>query len=498
MYKILFVLFLSFSFGSQISFAQEYKPLRIEYDLKDFDRLRLIPAHPERIIAFKHYEKKNSKGDSWQMDGLNEKLEVVWSKNIMIPRSYELMEYELANDSILHLFVTKEKGESASFLKIRLNIKNGHFSQYQFKGHRRSLLVGLKIYNGDLYLYGIGLEYMKEQIDAFNASTKHEKVVSTIVPPQYYIISAMADTANQRFVMIVKNKKSANGEIRLLEFDNSGEITKSPILRQSEERHILEGKLVYSEESELIFIGTYSNLNYRKSSDSENPAYGVFIGKIEGNMFDFFQFYRFTEFNNIHKTLNFSEQQRIKNMQVKGKPVELSFNLLLHDKILKKDGQFILVAESYFPVYHFEPMYDGRGYMYQTEVFDGYRTTYGLTAAFDKEGKLVWDNYMKVNDIMNFYLDNNVTVYNDQESQVFMYYQNEKIHSKVTQGNSTVFKSEATQLKTVGSKDQVLNEDYGSITHWHSTYFLISGSQKISNLGGKNRKVFFIMGVSFE
>jgi hypothetical protein len=480
------------------SVGQAYNPLRVEFPSRDFDEMQIIPASSERVIAFKHFSKHNNRGDVWQVDGLDEGLKVVWSKDIMVPRSYQLNEYEIVNDSILHLLVVKNGGENASFLKIRLNIINGSYTSYMFKGNRKSLLVGLKMYNGELYLYGLGLENIQSQLDKYNAETKYEKVITAKVPSEYYIIDALADTAHGRFIIVVKNIKSANGELRLLEFDNKGEVTKMGLLSSQLNHNLIDAKLVYSEDSELLFIGTYNNsISKKRHKDSEN-AYGVFVGKISNDKFDFFQFYRFSDFTNILQTLSYREQQKVKNLTSKGKSVDLSFKLLMHNRILKQNGQYILVAESYYPVYHYEPMYDARGYMYQTEVFDGYKTSYAIAAAFDESGKLLWDNYIEVQGVQNFYLSENVIVYNDEDTQVFMYYLNEKIVSKVTKENEVVFKKEATELPTVKDTEQVLNQDFGRIQHWYGPYFLISGYQKVLNRGSKSRKVFFITGVSFE
>jgi len=493
------LLFVLLVFIPLLSIGQSYNPLRIEFSSKEFNQLYVIPAAPNRVIAFKHFAKRNSKGDQWQVSALDDNLKVVWTKDILVPRSYQLSEYEITNDSILHLLVVKGAGESGSFLKIRLNILNGSYTSYLFKGDRRSLLVGLKMFEGELYLYGLGLEYMQNQLDKYNKQTKYEKIITTKIPPEYYILSALADTARNRFVIVVKNIKSANGELRLLEFDKNGEITKMNLLKASFNQNIINGRLVYSEDSELLFIGTYNNsVRSKKRHRDEENASGVFIGKITSSRFDFFQYYKFTDFNNVLKTLSYREQQRLKNFTAKGKKVDLSFKLLMHSKILKQNGEYIMVAESYFPVYHYETIYDARGYMYQTEVFDGYRTLFAIAASFDAEGKLLWDNYIEVKGVQNYNLTETVTVYNDEDTQVFMYYLNEKIYSKVTKGNEVVFKKEATELPTVKDNEQVLSEDFGRIQHWYGPYFLISGYQKILNRGSKSRKVFFITGVSFE
>ena len=493
-----FLFFVFLVLFPSIALAQEYKPLRAEFSSKEFDQIRLIPASPNRVIVFKHYTKHNNRGDVWQVNGLDERLNKIWTKDIMIPRSYQLNEYEICNDSILHLLVVKNKGENASFLKLRMNIINGSFSSHLFKGNRKSLLVGLKMYNGKLFLYGLGLENIQEQLNKYNAETKYEKIVTTKIPSEYHIITALADTAHNRFVILVKNTKSTNGELRLLEFDKQGEVTAANLLSSSSKHNIINGNLVYSEDSELLFIGTYNNSFSKSKRKTDNNAYGVFMGQISNNRFDFFQFYRFSDFENIYKTLSYREQQKLKTMTAKGKQVELSFKLLMHNKILKQNGQHVLVLESYYPVYHYESMYDARGYMYQTEVFDGYKTTYAVAIGFDNNGELLWDNYIQVKGVQNFYLDQSVTVYTDENTQVFMYYLNEKVYSKVNRKNETIYKREATELPTVMSGEQVLLEENGRITHWHNSYFLISGYQKILDKRGKNRKVYFVMGISFE
>ncbi len=489
-----------FVFLSQMAFAQAYKPLRVEYSSRTFDQLRIIPAGPDRVISFLHHSKRSSRGDLWQVNGLDASFNTVWSQDILIPRAYVLSEYEIERDSILHLLISREGGDNASFLKLRLNIINGKYSVYFFKGNRRALLVGLKLLNDRIYLYGLGLENIQSQLDEYNAGTHNEKIVTAKVPGQYYILAAMADSVHNRFIIIAKNKKSDSGELHLLEFDTDGNLTQDNILGQMQAQNLVTGNLVYSDKKEIFFIGTFNYNTGKKRRAEEEVAVGEFIGKIKDNKFEFFRFYRFAEFTNILKTLSFREQQKVRMEKGKGKSVDLYLNILMHKTILNQDGLFILVGESYYPVYHYETMYDGRGYMYQTEVFDGYQTTSAMAAAFDDKGNLVWDNYIQVNGVQTYYLEENVTVYNDNEdgTQVFTYYLNEHIYSKVTKGNETIFKKEATALPTVASGEQVLAEDNGKITHWHSSFFLISGYQKVYGLDNKSRKVFFITAVAFR
>ncbi|RUA31357.1 MAG: hypothetical protein DSY76_01450 [Bacteroidetes bacterium] len=485
-------------FVPSLLWAQNYEPLRAEFSSKQYDQMQIFPASKNRVIVFRHYAKRYSKGDLWKVTGLDKALKTVWEKDVIAPRMYSLSDMELTNDSILHILLVKRSGEGGSFLKIRMNINDGYYTSYLFKGNRRSLLVGLKNFNNQLYLYGVGLEYMQSELDKYNAKTTTEKIVSAKIPSKYYIISALADTVRNRFLVLVKDIKSAEGKLRLLDIDNHGDIITASLLSSSEGHNIIDGNLVYSDDSELLFIGTYNNVKPKKRRRDDENAIGVFIGKIDHKAFGFIKYYPFTAFKNIFNTLNFREQQKLKNMEAKGRSVELNFRLLMHNRILKQNGQYILVAESYYPVYHYETMYDARGYMYQTEVFDGYKTTYAIAAAFDAKGNFLWDNYIEVKDVQNYYLNEIVTAYTDDDTQVFMYYLNENVYFKVCNKDKTLYKKEATSLPTVKQGEQVLAEDYGRIVHWYGPYFLISGYQKILNRGSKSRKVFFVMGVSFE
>jgi len=159
---------------------------------------------------------------------------------------------------------------------------------------------------------------------------------------------------------------------------------------------------------------------------------------------------------------------------------------------------YVMAAETYYPEYHYENNFDSRGYMYQQQVFDGYRTTNCVISAYNDDGEMVWDNYMHSGEIIELSLQENILVFTDGDSNVVMaYYHDGAVYSKTVSGNNIVYKKSEDKIETV-LNETIISEQYGRIEHWYGEYFLLSGHQTIFGLNGKKRKVYFFNLISFE
>ena len=68
--------------------------------------------------------------------------------------------------------------------------------------------------------------------------------------------------------------------------------------------------------------------------------------------------------------------------------------------------------------------------MFQQLVFDGYRTSNCLVAAFSNEGDLMWDNYMHTSNLLELSLQENVIVFGEGDTNIVMaYYYDNNIFS---------------------------------------------------------------------
>jgi hypothetical protein len=245
-------------------------------------------------------------------------------------------------------------------------------------------------------------------------------------------------------------------------------------------------------------MGTYNHDFGRQPNKDQIIVDGTYFSKISKGNFDFFKINKFIDYKNIYSILTINEQKRIKNKKAKGKTVNLSFKLLMHQKCLKQGGKYIIIGETYYPEYHLENNFDSRGYMYQQQVFDGYRTSNCIIMAFDSLGNLSWDNYMNVNEIQEYSLQENILVFTDTSKSIIMaYYYNNSIISKTVNGNKIVFKKSKDKIETT-INENVISEEFGHLEKWYDNYFILSGYQVVFGKNGRKRKVFFFNLINFE
>ena len=102
-----------------------------------------------------------------------------------------------------------------------------------------------------------------------------------------------------------------------------------------------------------------------------------------------------------------------------------------------------------------------------------------------------------MSNIISYNLDENVIVYFDGTTEVFLYYFDGKIFSKVISGNEIVYREEETEVRTVNNNEEVLYENYGKIYHWYGPYFLLTGYQVVVDSRAKKRKVYFFLKLKF-
>ena len=127
-------------------------------------------------------------------------------------------------------------------------------------------------------------------------------------------------------------------------------------------------------------------------------------------------------------------ESKIQKRKKQGKDLRLQYRLLVHD-IIQRNGQYIMIAEAYYPEYRNNNNYYGSPMMggfgmgggfgigfgspwgyspysnYRSyPVFDGYVYPHAVIAGFDMQGNLLWDNSFEINDVKTFVLKEKVKV----------------------------------------------------------------------------------------
>jgi len=470
--------------------------MRIEVSSNKIEDIYSIPMKNKYFIIVEHMKKRAPKGEHWVFEVFDSKMKKKGNKTTYLPRDFYLFDYKLLGDTVVWICFAETDGKNANFMLYRLDLNTLYMKHAYIKGNRKSRLDRIEVLNNKLFIIGDNLEHISEQVNEIKMPNGVEFVVSPF--PEYSsVISSVTDNHNVLSV-IVKGRKDPEKGLFLYEYsENSSAFTKSK-LPVSTGINIIDGNLIEGSKGDLLFMGTYNTQSGRQSANENTTVEGTYLGKISNSSFTFFKTNTFSDFRNVYSTLDYRTAIKVKQKKSKGKDVKLSFKLLVHDDFIRQGDNYIMIAESYYPEYHYENNFDTRGYMYQTEVFDGYNTSNCIVVAFNEEGNLLWDNYMHISDMRSYSLQENILVFPEVDSSIVIaYYYNGHIISKSVKGNDVVFKKTEEKIETV-FQENVISEELCHIEAWYDKYFILSGHQIVIGRNSKKRKVYFFNLVSFD
>lgn len=477
--------------------AQSNKPMRIEVSNNNIDEAYGIPLENKKLIILTHNEKRAPKGEHWVATIYNSIFFKTGKKDLYLPRDFTIFNYKLLDDSIVYLSFAEENGDNSSLMIYRINLTDNSYSHAYIEGAKRARLINIEYLKDRIFIIGDRMEGIQDQLKEISLPN-NIKVVAPIFPQHTNVIASYSNLNANKVIIMTNIYRGDDKGLYYNELNGDNSTFIKNQLHDADNITLVDGSLVESKNDALLFMGTFS---YEKGNISENNdivRVGTYIAKIMDGQFAFFKTNKFSEFTNVFSTLSYKDQQRAKENVQKGKEVNLQFKLLIHKDAIKQGDLYVLTAESYYPEYHYENNFDSRGYMYQMQVFDGYRTNNCIVAAFNEQGRLLWDNYMHIEDIRSYILQENVLVFAEKDSSIVMaYYSDEKIKSKVVKGNEVVYKKSEDRVETVYN-ETVISEKDGHIEHWYDNKFILSGYQTIIGKDSRKRKVFFFNMISFE
>lgn len=512
----LFLTFLVFN-----SKAQENNLLRGEISAKDYNYVYFIPIGEEGLINIMHQKKYHSSSTSWEIQHFSKNLQKKDAQEFSTDIGFKLQDYYLEGDSVFYGFFA-ESGGSRKFQIFRYNIPKRTIKIINGLAENRAGMERFHSLNGVQFISGLKypspLAYLgqvayslttipfwtgskvysiKPQIIRFDLRLQTQQLIEPLKKGNSTILYSQSNAINNTYAVVIKNTLKKKTTIHFMEYNLDGILKYHRELEQSDPKNILSISLIVDKQGRYDVIGTYNNdLSWNQKGQA--MADGIFTAKIEDGQWQYQKYHPFTEFTHAKNALSYWEKRRFDKRNRKGKEMDLSFRLLVHNQIIDVDSLNVVLMESYYPEYHYETYNNMYGSMYSNQVFDGYRFTNAITAAFNKQGDLLWDNFFEIKGVLTYNLDENVVVYFDGKSQVMMNYSDGKIYSKVVEGKETVFRNESSEVSTVGPNERVVYENYGRIYHWYDKYFLLTAYQQVIDERGKKRKVFCYIKLKFE
>jgi len=493
-YILIILFFISYDLSA---FSQNNNPLRIEVESSRIEDIYSLPIESKHLLILEHLHKRAPKGEHWILEVFNKQMKKIGNKDLFLPRDFELFDHKLLGDTVVWLCFAEPDGDNSSMMLYRLNLKTMFMRHIYIKGSRKARLDRIEVLNNKLFIIGDNLIDIKSQVENLKLPNGIQ-LLTAIIPEHSQIIDSKSDKKNNRVVIIINGRKDPNKGLFYFEYIEEGSSFSKTKITVPENINIIDGRLIETNSKDLLFMGTYNTHYSRQMSKANIPAEGTYFGKISKKKFVFFKINKFSEFRNVFSTLDYRTAMKAKQKQSNGKDANLAFKLLIHEKYFKQGDNYVMVAESYYPEYHYENNFDSRGYMYQTQVFDGYKTSNCIVVAFSEIGELLWDNYMHISNIRSYSLQENILTFPELDSSIVIaYYYDAHIVSKSVKGNEVVFKKTEEKIETV-YQENVISEELGNIQAWYDKFFIVSGYQVLIGKNSKKRKVYFFNLVSFD
>lgn len=523
--------------------AQDNKPLRVEIEAKsDFDAHILLPVGQKGILLlYQSNESADYLTKKWYISFYDVNFKETWNKYFAVQKDLSLGFADQANNKVyFYLEDGNKQSAKGNYQIVTIDVVTAEISSFIGSIPVNCAISGFKVLNNKAMLTGHTLpdfaqNFLQSCITAavipwiFNANmlkyhpfiyyvdleTKTEKMIPDPYKGQAYIENLEKDTISGNFILSIKNFiPRAENTMALEEYDALGNKTGKLMLgTQTNKRKLNTAKIASVKDDEKVIIGTYNNFIYGKQA---NPAFvgfsegsnGLYFCKInkqgeQGKM----NFYNFSEFKDFYSIIANRSAAKImikaRKKALKGKEIAFDYKLLVHD-IIVKDSAYIMIAEAYYPEYRSVTYtsYDSYGRPFTTTytVFEGYRYTNTLIAAFNDKGELLWNNSFEIWNILSFNLNEKVKVLLDGDDIVMVYNDGENIASKIIRGKQVVEGKQYTKIETGIANDKLIGDYNSGMEYWYDNYFISYGYQKIKNTqqNKAKRTVFYFTKIAFQ
>lgn len=499
--KFQLIILIIFPFLITPSFSQLEQPLRVEIELEnDKDDYSVLPAGEYGLVMYHQTDDRVDQRNKvkWMLTGYNPDFREVWKSAYIINDSYNVREH-FYQDGYLYLLFGRTKREDVTMAKV--NVITGEIFSTSGLLPRKFEVNAFTVYKNVAYINGIvnkraGLVY-------FDLSTKEALPIPVKFEGIAEFQSLEIDDLNDRVNIVYSVSKRGDRFINIKSFRGK-ELLNDLSINPDGNDNLLSGKMTSISGQEKVIIGTYGV----KGSSGSN---GLYFARLINDTEFVIKYYNFTD---LHKFFDFLPerdkdkiQRKKERKAAKGKELNMDYQLLVHD-LIKKDGQYIMIAEAFYPTYRTEP------YTYTTiingvpvlqtryiTVFDGWLYTHSVIAGFDQEGNMIWDNSIEMGDFKSYSLDERVSVNVQEEEIVLAYGTYDEIITKVIRGNEVLDAKEDIMIKTGFEDDVIRRSQLSSVKHWYDKYFLVWGYQKIKNDRDDTRRkrtVFYFNKIAYR
>ena len=525
MYKrfILHFLFLILCLARFQTFSQEIwrktgpdKPLRVEIPVHSTDETyRLVTCGTTGLILFfKSTETLNDSLTKWYFALYDSELKPKWIKNLPLRTGLEIRDYVVANDTLTLLFLAvKEKGIFYRENVVKLDCRSGKNLLYQLNPAENITPVRFEVLRDQAYFgYNVKNEAAHLQVIRLKTGKAFDYPLSAAGTFSSLTGFVLDTVTGNIYTTLRKQVSKGHYSFFVQKIEQPGTMfSETEISTISPEYELVDLKLVIVNPEDIQVIATYGIASRKTQvrTGTITGSTGLYTCQVKNGVQTGIRFLPFIELSNIQNIIGSKDLLLIKKKSLKkNRSFEVyspEWNVLLHP-VTCRNGQFIVLGESYTPQYHSENFTEfdfyGRPYINTYNVFDGYRYTHAIIAAFDPEGNLQWDNSLEIRNLISPELTSKVNLFFSSSDTIVLVYSSEgRIASKIIRGRDVIEKLDFSLIDQLYPEDKMLSESKNNMNHWYGAYFVCYGYQEIKNInssGDKKRLVFYFTKVRFE
>lgn len=470
--------------------AQHDAPIRIELNgAKDQHDYDFAPADTNGVVVF--YDAGQTAWDTTQWFFIHYDTNLVKQKqfSINLTAQSEFISYSKSDELLFLLFEKRQpKKDSARTFIITLDLKNNKHLVTDLSVLDNRYLTDIYAVPEHFVIRATGTKY--DHVYFFDQDRNVLTVLNDI--GDYKLNFCTADTANHRWLLgLNPSDNGVLGHLFLYEYDwLTSECAIIPLPKKLDDGNKLlihTARAFPMNADSTLIVGTYNTFIDNYSSGLHS---GVYTTILHHNMVDSVRLFNFTS---LKSGTPASNKDNNLNLQLQvGRGTE-------------NGEQFTFVSEVFYPeyTYSYNSYYDDMRFNTPSTstVFLGYRFVNAYLTTFDRNGRLLWDNYVLLDNtsIMHLapvihtdYLNDDILVY---------YPHNNRIINTLLNGYETLEKLSSFSIETSSPRDLIEYNRETDIQRWYGNNFLVSGYQSLRNRdkGSKGKRyVFFLNKVEYR
>jgi hypothetical protein len=499
---------------------------RIEFDLtgRRMAEYRVMPLGIDGLLVFIESEEvlRNMRKEM-TIAKYDTAFNLKWVQRYILDASSNMNIYAWQGENLFFLIPKTD----FKYEILRLNTVSGQLSMIrydkivdmqvsQFAVMNDVILMGGQV-NGDPAV--IHYDYLHSKPKILPSLSQLKGQISRMdVSPEHNAISVIVSSS-------VRRKASFYYYI----YNREGQLLHKRIVPTEDEYSIINFRSYFISQEKQLLLGLYSLTGKEKSQ-------GVYVAAFDKNERQDIKFYDFGFLKNFFNYMPSRRRERtimrMKDKREDGKIPKLDYHFFARNLLVTQD-RILFVAESYTPIYvennfnryvninNLSPMFfspymiggmrpDFQSYsnlfLYDRNLVRSregnrvpsyYRYKHAVICAFDKSGKLLWDNSFEYKEAELRQPEELVKINFDNDRLQMIYYNKDKLYYKQTNKSLPVDTLLTTQIPIrAAEKELISDRENEHVAWWYGNHFILFGRQDMRQITTDNpfgrKRVFYI------